>query len=145
MDVEFRVATIDDVDGIVDLCNECFFEDTNPIEARRIFEKYMDDENQIYIVGVYDGKIVAHAKITVIPTIYKKMNTYSIINHVCVKPEYRRHHIGLKLMEKCEAISKEKGCSAMELWSNNFRAPAHALYKMYGFVVNDAKFFSKDI
>lgn len=41
--------------------------------------------------------------------------------------------------------NKGKNCVAMELWSNNFRQPAHACYKNYGFIVNDAKFFSKEI
>ena len=29
MEVKFRIATIDDVSKIVDLCNECFFEETS--------------------------------------------------------------------------------------------------------------------
>ena len=145
MNVEFRVATIDDVKGIVDLCNECFFEETSLEYAQDVFKKYEHDKNQIYLIGLVDGKIIAHAKVTVIQTIYEKMNTYSVLNHVCVKPEYRRHHIGMKLLDECKKISKENNCVKMELWSNNFREPAHALYKKYGFVVNDAKFFSFDL
>ena len=104
-----------------------------------------NDKNQIYLVGTINGQIIAHTKITVIPTIYEKMNTYAILNHVCVKPEYRRHNIATKMLKECERISKENNCVAMELWSNNFRQPAHECYKNFGFVVNDAKFFSKAI
>lgn len=145
MEVTFRKATLEDVKDIIALCNECFEENTSIEYAERIFKETMNDKNQIYLVGLVDGKIVAHSKITIIPTIYEKMNTYSILNHVCVKPEYRRYHIATEMLSECERISKEHDCVAVELWSNNFRQPAHACYHHYGFVVNDAKFFSKEI
>lgn len=145
MEVVFRKATFDDVDAIVTLCNECFEENTSIEYAKKVYVETEKDENQIYIVGLVEGQVVAHAKITIIPTIYEKMNTYSILNHVCVKPEFRRHNIGTKMLDVCEEISKKKKCVSMELWSMNFRQAAHECYKNYGFEVNDAKFFSKKI
>lgn len=145
MEVTFRRATIEDVEGIIELCNECFNEETSLEYANRVFEETKDDKNQIYLVGIVDGKIIAHTKITIIPTMYEKMNTYSILNHVCVKEEYRRHNIATLMLDEATKICKEMGCKAIELWSNNFRQAAHACYNKYGFIVNDAKFFSKDI
>jgi GNAT superfamily N-acetyltransferase len=84
-------------------------------------------------------------KITIIPTIYEDMNTYAILNHVCVKPDVRRHHLGTKLLDATFRICAKCGVKTVELWSKNFREAAHALYKHYGFEVVDAKFFSKDI
>lgn len=145
MEVVFRRATSEDVPGIIELCNECFNEETSLEYANKVFEETKNDKNQIYLVGLIDGKIIAHTKITIIPTMYEKMNTYSIINHVCVKEEYRRHNIATLMLDEVTKICKEMNCKAIELWSNNFRQPAHACYKKYGFVVNDAKFFSKEI
>lgn len=145
MEVKFRRATFDDVESIIALCNECFEEKTSLEYAKEMFKKTENDQNQIYIVGEINGQIIAHTKITIIPTIYENMNTYSILNHVCVKPEYRRNNIGTKMLVECENISKEHNCVCMELWSKNFRQPAHECYKNYGFVVEDAKFFSKEI
>lgn len=145
MEVVFRRATSEDVQGIIELCNECFNEETSLEYANKVFEETKNDKNQIYLVGLIDGKIIAHTKITIIPTMYEKMNTYSIINHVCVKEEYRRHNIATLMLDEVTKICKEMNCKAIELWSNNFRQPAHACYKKYGFVVNDAKFFSKEI
>jgi len=145
MEVEFKIASIEDVEGIVNLCNECFNEQTSLEYARNMFLKTKDDENQIYIIGLVDGKIVAHTKITIIPTIYEKMNTYAILNHVCVNPAYRRHNLASKMLVECEKIAKERGCVVTELWSMNFREAAHACYKHFGFQVEDAKFFSKKI
>lgn len=145
MEVVFREANYEDVEDIVLLCNECFFEDTSLDYAKTMFKKTENDPNQIYIVGEVGGKIVAHSKITVIPTMYEKMNTYAILNHICVHPDYRRHKIGTKMLDVCNDICKREGCVALELWSNNYRIPAHACYKNYGFIVNDAKFFSKEV
>ena len=143
--VNFRKATIDDITGIVELCNECFEENTNLEKAKEIFKRTENNENEYYLVGIINEKIIAHSKITVIPTIYENMGTYAILNHVCVKPELRRHKIGTLMLQECEKIAKSKNCKAMELWSMNFRIAAHECYKKYGFVVNDAKFFSKEI
>lgn len=145
MEVKFREATSNDIEEIIALCNECFEEETSIDYAKKVYEETQNDSNQIYLVGLAGDKIIAHTKITIIPTIYEKMNTYSILNHVCVKPEYRRHNIATRMLEECERISKERNCVAMELWSNNFRVPAHECYKNFGFIVNDAKFFSKEI
>lgn len=145
VNIKFRIATSEDIKGIIDLCNECFDENTSYEFALEVFEKTKDDANQIYLVGLDDEKIIAHTKITIIPTIYAKMNTYCILNHVCVKPEYRRHNIASQMLDECTKISKEHNCVKMELWSMNFREAAHACYKKYGFNVDDAKFFSKEI
>lgn len=141
----YRRADLDDIEEIIDLCNECFFENTSYEYARKVFEETMNDKNQIYLVGIMDGKIVAHVKVTIIPTIYENMNTYAIVNHVCVKKEYRRHNLATKMFGEVFRVCKEEGCKKVELWSNNFREAAHAFYKNYGFVIEDAKFFSKDV
>lgn len=145
MEVEFRIAKRADLADIISLTNECFDEETPLAYAEKIWDQYAHDPNQIYLNGYLDGKIVAHTKITIIPTIYEDMNTYAILNHVCVKPDMRRHHLGTKLLDETFRICKKRGVKTVELWSKNFRQPAHALYQKYGFEVVDAKFFSKDI
>lgn len=145
MDVKFSIMTKDDLVSTIELCNICFNEETDMNKAREIYEINKDDPNQIYLIGKMDDKIIAHMKISVIPTIYGPMSTYAILNHVCVHPDYRRHKIGTHLLDEAMKICKNKNCVCMELWSMNFRIPAHALYKNYGFTVEDAKFFKKVI
>ena len=145
MNVEFKIASNQDVAGIIELCNECFFEETSLEYAKEMFEKTKNNPNDINLIGVLDGKIIAHAKITIIETMYQPMSTYSILNHVCVKEEYRRHNIATKMLVEIEKICKDRNCAKMELWSNNVRVPAHACYKKYGFKLDDAGFFSKKI
>lgn len=145
MDIYFKSATYNDVEDIISLCNECFEEPLDFEYARKIFKNSENDDNQIYVIGVADNKIVAHTKLTIIPTMYKTMNNFAILNHVCVKPEYRRNNLATKMFYECERIAYEKGCIALELWSADFRKPAHAFYKAYGFKPTNYSFFKKDV
>ena len=143
--VSFIIATSEDVGNIIELCNECFLEDTSLEYATRIFEETKNDPNQIYFIGQVGEAVVAHSKITIIPTIYEKMNTYAILNHVCVHPEYRRHGIATKMLDEITKICLDRKCKTIELWSNNVRTAAHACYHNYGFHLDEAGFFSKQI
>lgn len=134
-----------DLKEVINLCNECFGEQTSLEYAERNFARTSSNPNQIYIVGKLNGEIVAHALINIIPTIYEEMNTYAILNHICVKPALRRLGIGTELLDYCFAIAKDHHCKTVELWSKNFRVAAHGLYHKYGFNVLEAAFFEKEV
>jgi len=141
MELVFRFAKLEDLREIVDVCNLCFEEKTDYEKASQIFQNTYWDSNQLYLIGVLDGKIVAHTKITIVPTIFDEMGTYAILNHVCVIPDYRRHHIADHMMDIIKKICKSKGCTSIKMWSCNFRQPAHKCYLKNDFEVVDAKFF----
>ena len=143
--MHFRLAKLEDINELVALMNECFDENTSVDYARKVFLETEKDPNQIHLIGIIDDQIVAYAKITIIPCISSPMETFAILNHVCVKPEFRREHIGTKLLEECERIAGEHGANKLELWSANFREAAHALYKKFGFTIFDGPFFQKEI
>lgn len=141
MDITFRTATFADLEDIVSLTNLCFDEQNTLAYAQKIWQKTEHDPNQVYLNGYADGRLVAHMKITIVPTIYDDMNTFAILNHVCVHPDMRRHHFGTKLLDAGFEICRNQDVKKVALWSKNFREAAHAMYKHYGFEVVDAKFF----
>ncbi len=141
--MQFELLKEEDLEEVILLCDEVFNEHTDLAYAKKVFEQTKNDPNQIYLVGKLNGKIVSHLKATIIPTIYEDMNTYAILNHVCVQESCRRHNIATKMLDEVSRICKEKGCKNLALWSKNFRIPAHACYQKYGFEVVDAKFFEK--
>jgi len=145
MEVIFKSMEEKDIPATIDLCNKCFEESTDYEYARKVYLETMNDSNNIYINGIYDGKVIAHAKLTIIKTIYKPMATYGILNHVCVDPDYRRHHIASYLLDVLFKVAKDNNCEVVELWSKNFRTAAHACYKNYGFELVEAGFFSKEV
>lgn len=145
MELIFKGLEEKDIEKTIDLCNKCFDEKTDYEYAKKVYLETMHDSNNIYVNGFCDGIIVAHAKLTIIKTIYKPMATYGILNHICVDPEYRRHHIGTYLLDVMFKLAKDNNCNAIELWSKNFRTAAHACYKRYGFKLVEAGFFSKEV
>ena len=145
MEVKFRIATEQDIADIIALTNECFEENTSLEYAKQAWQETANDPNSIYLNGYAGDRLVAHMRIAIIPTIYQDMNKFAILNHVCVRPDMRRHHLGTQLLDAAFQICKERGVKTVELWSKNFRVPAHAMYHKYGFEVVDAKFFSKDV
>ncbi len=140
--VKFSLADASKIRGIVDLCNEVFEEHTDYDEALKLFNENRLDRNQIYVIGEYEGKVIAHTRIAIIPTMFKEMGTFAILNHVCVKPEFRKHHIATKMLEVVRTVCKNHECKEIKLWSRNFRVPAHTCYKNFGFVADDSTFFS---
>ena len=117
MEVRFKIAEERDIEGIIQLCNACFNEDT-PLEyAKAVFQKTKDTGRDFYIVGVVGEEVIAHAKITIVETMYQPMMTYAILNHVCVKPDYRRFKIATHMLTEIENVCKKKGCVKMELWT----------------------------
>ena len=145
MELKLRFATREDVEELIDLCNVCFEEHTDYEKALKVFDETYHDPNQLYLIGLFHDKIVAHTKITIVPTMFDGMDTYAILNHVCVKPEYRRHNLATRMLEIVEQICVEQGCKTLKLWSNNVRVPAHKCYKKIGFVLQEAGFFEKQI
>lgn len=145
VELRFRLAKIEDVKELVDVCNYCFDENTAYEKALKIFQDTYHDPNQLYLIGVLDDKIVAHTKITIIPTMFDGMDCYAVLNHVCVLPEYRRHHIAKHMLDVVKKICESRGCSSIKLWSKNFRQPAHQCYLKEGFEIIDAKFFEYEL
>ncbi|MGE5456707.1 MAG: GNAT family N-acetyltransferase [Ignavibacteriales bacterium] len=145
MKVEFRIATESDIEGIIQLCNECFNEKTSLEYAKKMFDKNKNDENTIQIIGVLDNNIIAYVRLAIVPTMFEDMNTYAIINHFCVKDEYRRKNIATSLLKEVNKICLSKGIKSLKLWSKNFRIPAHSCYKKFGFETIDAAFFEREV
>lgn len=145
VNVTFRKMKKKDIPAVISLCNECFNEETSLTYALKTYKNHRKDPRNTYLVGMVDGKIVSHLKITIVPTIYERMNTYAILNHVCVKEEFRRHNVATRMLDEAVKIALDMGCKKVELWSNNVRTAAHACYYKYGFTLDDAGFFEKQI
>ena len=141
----FKVCTIDDLSQVTNLCNSIFEENTDPEWAKQVFKQTENDPNNIYINGWVNDEVVSHTKITIISTMYEVMGTYAIINHFCVKNEYRRHHVAKQMMDEIIKICRAKNCKSIKLWSKNFRIAAHSFYKNYGFDILESGFFEKNI
>lgn len=145
MEIRFHMADYSKVEGIVKLCNKCFDEDTSVTKALLMFKKTKEDKNKVNLIGECNNKIIAHARVTFIETMFDGMENYAILNHVCVDPEYRNHKIATEMLKRIKKMCIERNCLSIKLWSKNFRIPAHNCYKKFGFKPIDATFFELDL
>ncbi len=64
-------------------------------------------QTQIYLIGIMDDKIAAHTRIAIVKTMFDGMDTFAILNHVSVKPDYRHHHIATHMLDAIkQSVSK---------------------------------------
>ena len=145
MDVVFKSLELEDLKSTIDLCNLCFEENNDYSYAEKVFLETKNYPSCVYINGIHNGKVIAHTKLTIIKTMYESMGTYAIINHLCVHPDYRRHHIASYLIKVVFKVAKDYNCNAVKLWSNNYRVAAHNCYKRNGFTLDETGFFTKEI
>ena len=143
--IKFRKANIDDVYNIVDLCNRCFNENTDRLKAKEIFEKTMNDKNNIYLIGEFDGKIISHTKITIVRTMFENIDSYALLNHVCVDPDYRRYNVATYMLDEIKRICINFKCNYIRLWSRIDREEAQSFYRKYGFTSDGLNFFSMEL
>ncbi len=145
MEIKFRMASEEDLEKIINLCNECFEESTSLDYAKNIFQENKVDKNTIQIVAILDNEVIAYVRLAIINTMFEDMGKYAIINHFCVKPEHRRKNIATRMLEGIDKLCAYNGIKSVKLWSKNFRVPAHKCYEKHSFNKIDAAFFEKKV
>jgi len=87
--------------------------------------KITDDPFEKYL-GYYEDELIG---IITYSIIYERAE----INYICVRNEFRRKHIGSKLMDGALEKMKNQGCYSISLEVASDNIKAINLYKKYGF------------
>ena len=103
--MEYRIATIDDYDGIYALWNQT--EETrramNPVDdSRDGFVRYMKRNPETCFVSLKNERIVG-------VILAGHDGRRGIIHHLCVHPDFRRVGIAAKLLHLAEEALKKEG------------------------------------
>lgn len=98
------------------------------------FDEY--DKQAIHLVIYYDSKAVATGRV------FKKspLNKVYIIGRVAVLSEYRKLHLGNKLLELLEKKAKEEGASKIEL---SAQCEVQNFYKKNGYVTSSEIYYDE--
>ena len=100
--------------------------------AADTYEKMRGDSRYRTFVADADGEIVGF--VTAVQTLaIGYPNGYIKMNGLAVLPEFQRHGIGKKLMERVEKLAVERGASAIGLASGFQRTGAHEFYERLGY------------
>lgn len=136
----FRRATRADLAAIVDLIAD---DDVNGWREKpgaplgegyvRAFAAIDADANNELVVGEIDGRIVATAQITIVPSLTQQGSSRAIIEGVRVSSALRSQGVGEKLIDHMVGIARARGCPSTQLTTSNARKRAHAFYARIGF------------
>lgn len=72
------------------------------------------------------GDLVAYA-------VYVRQKGVALLHKVCVIEAYRRQGVGQQLMSFIQERLRKEGCQYIQLWVDQAREPARALYRRCGF------------
>ena len=135
--LSFRDARRDDVPRIVELLTDdplgTARETADLTAYERAFDVIAADPSNELVVGELDGRVVACAQLTFVPTISRGATTRMIVEAVRVDPALRSGGIGAQLMAEAHRRGNERGCALAQLTSDKRRDDAHRFYRRLGY------------
>jgi GNAT superfamily N-acetyltransferase len=139
-DILIRPATQADLPGIVHVFmgddgspkGDLWSDETKPL-YEAAFASIAADGNQHLLVVEKDGAVIGTCQVTLIPGLVARGRLRAKLESVHVRPEWRGHGIGERLVRHAIALAKAKGAGIVELSSNKVRLAAHRFYERLGF------------
>jgi ribosomal protein S18 acetylase RimI-like enzyme len=139
-DIVIRSAGAEDLPGIVHVFmgddgspkGDVWNEETRPLYEAAL-ATILADANQRLLVVEKDGAVIGTCQITFIPGLVARGRLRAKLESVHVRPEWRGHGIGERLVRHAMGIARTGGAAIMELSSNKSRLAAHRFYVRLGF------------
>lgn len=125
-DLAIRRAEIGDLEQI-HYCENTSFE--LPWSYAMLYDDIIENENTVYLVVEFDGKIIGYGGMWII---FDEAH----ITNVCILPEYRGNGYAYSLMTALIGTAKEHGADAMSLEVRVSNKAALKLYKKCGFTIH---------
>ncbi|MBE5914981.1 MAG: GNAT family N-acetyltransferase [Pseudobutyrivibrio ruminis] len=144
MKVEFRVATLNDLDLLTTSRIEVL-RAANKLDAStdmanvekesyNYYKKALEDNTHYAILVMEDDKFIGAGGVSfysVMPTYHNPSGKKAYIMNMYTAPDYRRQGIAYKTLDMLVKISKERGINNISLEATEMGRP---LYEKYGFV-----------
>ncbi len=132
--IEIRVATPKDYDGIQQLVSACFDN----------INQYEPTTTSFSIIAAIEDKIIGHIYVDCLKDAFKGENYY-FLNYVCVDPLYRQHKVATKMLIYLDMIALKEHITYIELTSSSDKIAANHLYLNNGFTIRKTNVFHKKI
>lgn len=124
-----RKMTLEDLEEVLKIENESFF--TPWSKQQYLYELNENPYSNLYVYTI-DDKIVGYCDLWLI-------FEHAEIATIAVSKDYRKNHIGQKLMEHIELLAIENGCETISLEVRVSNQSAINLYKKCGFITINTK------
>jgi GNAT superfamily N-acetyltransferase len=137
MDFEFmiRIATINDLDGVLNLYKELrpLDSDLEVSFAKEKWAEIINDTRTYIVVSEIDGELGSTCALSINFSIANGARPFSIIEHVITSDKFRRKGLSRKVLNFAISLAWEKNCCKVMLLSGEKLEGAHSLYESVGF------------
>lgn len=137
--MEFRYATLNDLQGVYNLICELEMETMPAKEFEDIYSKNITREDIHYLVVENKGELIAFGSMHIQSLLHHSADVAEI-QELIIKDDFRGKGIGKKLIDRLKEISKEKRCELIEVCCNRKRIDSHEFYEHNGFNKSHYKF-----
>lgn len=124
-----RKMTLEDLEEVLKIENESFF--TPWSKQQYLYELNENPYSNLYVYTI-DDKIVGYCDLWLI-------FEHAEIATIAVSKDYRKNHIGQKLMEHIELLAIDNCCETISLEVRVSNQSAINLYKKCGFIIINTK------
>lgn len=142
--ISIRKLTINDLEGLIPLLEQLWIGKTiDKNSLKKVIEKGLKSEHQIYICATDNEKLVGYCSLTIKNNLWMLANLGNV-DELVVDSEYRNRGVGKMLMKEIQSIAIKYDCKRLELDSAFHRTAAHEFYDKLGFEKR-AYLFTKEI
>lgn len=120
-----RTATLQDLDGLLDIENRCF--DTDRI-SRRNFRHLLTKANAATLLDEQDGRIRGYAML-----LFNTGTSLARLYSIAVTPVYRSAGVGEALVKACERLALDRDCVSLRLEVRRDNAASLGLFEKLGY------------
>jgi ribosomal protein S18 acetylase RimI-like enzyme/predicted double-glycine peptidase len=125
MSFDFRFASMDDVDDLVELEHECFTLDRL---NQRNFSWMLSRANASLLVATSDAKLAGYALL-----LFHRGTSLARLYSIAVSRAWRGHSLGQSLLDEAQACALARNCAWLRLEVRSDNAAAIRLYEANGY------------
>lgn len=133
MEVQFSELKEKDLEEVASLYDAERPNYTNREKMYQTFQKIKDNPDYKMIIGKYNNKIVAFAKVVIHHDIFEENKPFITIWSVRVRGEYRKQKIGTKMFEYIEKIARQIEAEFICLIAEKENKVANCFYEKIGY------------
>ena len=127
--MKIRPYNVEDESDVIFLWEMCELVVTKNNPSKDITTK-LNDSPELFLVGEISGTIVDSIMIG-----YEGRRGW--INYLAVHPEFQRQGLAKKLVDECERVLKDMGCSKVNLQVRSSNTGVVDFYHRLGFSIDD--------
>lgn len=142
MSIEIRWYDKSDFYKLAGLLN-CVYKSS--IDSQQLETEYITARRNIIVAADTESSRLIGCTFVEVQDDFIRNRRILFVTYVAVDEKYRGQGIGRKLLEYAEKVCRDKGCSAIELTSANYRKQAHLFYQALNYAQKDTTVFIKEI